>query len=195
MEEPILSKYFYQLRQKRHTLTEAKAAHKPSFELLEEFNASARIFLELIERLFKEQAKELDNRIGFQQAVSNMGLDEAAFLMFWRDQMSFYSSWLEDFDRQWYEDQERCLLKLSVKEMLMLLRLSKDLKLLGDSQLKQLFQFISLHFRTDKQEVLSYESLRKKYSQIDLETLRQVKNLLDKLSSRTNHYFALLSNK
>lgn len=195
MEQQILSKCLQQLWQERQGLEDAERKRQRSVELLNDFNTSAHCFLKLIERLLARQSEELDSRMVLQQAVNCLSLEEQASSMFWNDQLAFYGNWLTVFEKELYADQDRCLLKLSVKELLVLLRLGKDLKLLGDSQLKQLFQFVSLHIRTERQEVLSYESLRKKYSQIDLETLRQVKKLLDRLSGQMNHYFALLSNK
>ena len=163
--------------------------------VLESYNESLHAFLENLERLLQHLRDDLAARQALQRTMNKTVMAEGAAQMFWQDQLHFYSQWLKTIDRQFYDDQDRCALRVTVKELLWLLRLLNDEQLIASHQLKQLFQFISLHMRTEKQELLSYESLRKKYSQLDVEVLRNVKTLLNTLLKRTNHYFALLSNK
>ncbi|WP_028298208.1 hypothetical protein [Olivibacter sitiensis] len=164
-------------------------------QLLDSLNTDAYRLLERLDALRQQQLHELQGRARLQRAMDGLPLDEEVFALFCKDQVSFYGRWLARFDSEFSAQGAHCALQLSAREILLVLRLAKDLQLLGDRPLKPLLQFVSLHLRTHRQEPLSYESLRKKYSQLDAETLRQVKQLLIKMNQRINHYFVLLSNK
>jgi len=85
-------------------------------------------------------------------------------------------------------ESQRCVVNISVRKMLMLLRLARDVELLPDDPLKHAFVFITKHFRTAQQEQISYESIRKKYSQMDSVAIAEVEGLLRECLKKLAEY-------
>lgn len=104
--------------------------------------------------------------------------DTDTLQLFWDDQLRFYDTWMNKWVEQTDPDGPRAVVSLTIKQLLILLRLARDVGVLQDAPLKHAFVFIVAHFRTTQQEQISHESIRKKYSQLDESTITEVEVLL-----------------
>ncbi len=121
---------------------------------------------------------ELQGRWDLQQLVRKTDLNGDALKLFWNDQLVFYENWLSKWIEQMDVDSRRCVVNMSMRKVLMLLRLARDVDIVPNAPLKYAFVFITKHLRTVHQEQISYESIRKKYSQLDEATISEVEILL-----------------
>lgn len=144
-----------------------------------------KLFHQRIEKLLEELRKwstamehDLQGRWHLQQLVRKTDWSTDALQLFWNDQLGFYASWIDKWLEQTEPVNQRCVVNISMRKMLMLLRLARDVEVLPDDPLKHAFVFITKYFRTAQQEYLSYESIRKKYSQMDEATITEVEVLL-----------------
>ncbi len=148
-----------------------------------------------IEKLLEEvrhwsavMEQELQGRWDLQQLVRKSDWSGDALQLFWNDQLQFYESRLNQWMVQMEPESQRCVVNISVRKMLMLLRLARDVELLPDDPLKHAFVFITKHFRTAQQEQISYESIRKKYSQMDSVAIAEVEGLLRECLNKLAEY-------
>lgn len=148
-----------------------------------------------IEKLLEEvrhwsavMEQELQGRWDLQQLVRKSDWSGDALQLFWNDQLQFYESRLNQWMVQMEPESQRCVVNISVRKMLMLLRLARDIELLPDDPLKHAFVFITKHFRTAQQEQISYESIRKKYSQMDSVAIAEVEGLLRECLNKLAEY-------
>lgn len=132
--------------------------------------------------------QELQGRWDLQQLVRKSDWSGDALQLFWNDQLQFYESRLNQWMLQMEPESQRCVVNISVRKMLMLLRLARDVELLPDDPLKHAFVFITKHFRTAQQEQISYESIRKKYSQMDSVAIAEVEGLLRECLKKLAEY-------
>lgn len=129
----------------------------------------------------KQMNDEILLRRDFQKAIAQTQLLPEAYNVFYTDQLSFYRAWLNRFAKGMTTGKEKCAIGLTARQILLLLRLAKDMGILSEKQLKPYFYFVQANFKTEIQQVLSYESLRKKYSQLDQHTLNKVKQMLEEM--------------
>src|SRR5690606_3454924 len=97
---------------------------------------------------------------------------------------TWMNKWVEQID----PDGPRAVVSLTIKQLLILLRLAREVGVLQDAPLKHAFVFIAAHFRTTQQEHISYESIRKKYSQLDEATIIEVQILLQACLDKIAEY-------
>lgn len=132
--------------------------------------------------------EEMVQRRKFQKVIDQVQLQPEAYNVFYTDQLRFYRVWLNRFAKGMTTAKEKCTIGLTVRQILLLLRLAKDTGILNETQLKPYFYFVQANFKTEVQQVLSYESLRKKYSQLDLQTIAKVKQLLEEMLRTLKQY-------
>lgn len=142
----------------------------------------------------REQEKLLDERLLLQQKINLSMLDEKLQEHFYRDQLSFLKNWIYSFEKSIYQSNGSCQLNISSRDVLYLIRLLRDAEVLERSDLKNTFHFVSGHFHTPQQDKLSAESLRKKYSQLDIKMISNTELLLKRLLDINVAYRKALSN-
>lgn len=136
-------------------------------------------------------AERLSTRIQLQAAIGfGEGAPSSARKMHAADQQAFYNQLLgEMLQFITGSDQGRCVsFELSVEELLFFIRLLLEEKIMDVGALKFIFLFLSRHARTPGSEMLSYESLRKKYSGVQLGAKRRVGELLANLMRRVERH-------
>lgn len=131
---------------------------------------------------------DLQARRHLQQLVRDADWNTEALQLFWNDQLGFFENWLGDWTEQTQPESQRCVVNISLRKTLILLRLARDVAVLPDVPLKHAFVFITEHFRTIQQEHISYESMRKKYSQLDMATITGVEDLLHQCLDKLTEY-------
>lgn len=142
--------------------------------------------------LFKEfmgcQSDLLMARVELQTQLSAVHMSDEAKQIWMVDQLAFYKVWVTDLQAQLTGRKDICTLKISSKELLLIARLLRDMDLFEQCSLKQMLGFICASFCTVNQQRLSYESMRKKYSDVDQGSILKVKKLLLDMSNRLSDY-------
>ncbi|WP_286863385.1 MULTISPECIES: hypothetical protein [Sphingobacterium] len=134
------------------------------------------------------QSDLLLGRSELQSLLATSALSEEARQIWMADQLAFYKVWIANVGFQLAGLKETCTLKIASRELLLLMRLLKDMELVEQGSLKQMLTFVCTSFRTVNQEHLSYESLRKKYSDLDRSSILKVRKLLTNMSERLSTY-------
>ncbi|WP_164112351.1 MULTISPECIES: hypothetical protein [Sphingobacterium] len=134
------------------------------------------------------QLQLVEERLLMQQHYEETALDATLKNHFDADQRGFVQQWLHSFEQVVYPSDGECLVKLSSREMLYLVRLIRDAGLLELTELKHTFRFLSRHFYTKQQRRLSAESLRKKYSQLDRPLMVRMEQHLRHLLDINRYY-------
>jgi len=131
-----------------------------------------------------------DRLLARQQLQAAIGADidmpAAAKEMLATDQLAFYAELLGDM-LYFFTGSERgrCVaFNLTVEELLFFVRLLLEEKVMDVETLKAVFLFLSRHARTSGSETLSYESLRKKYSNVGQNAKERVAALVERLARR-----------
>ncbi|GEM_PF-1450276 len=143
----------------------------------------------LLKEFVDQQSEMLFARSELQSLLASSALSEEARRIWMADQLAFYKIWIANVGLQLAGLKETCTLKISSKELLLVLRLLKDMELVEQGSLKQMLTFVCTSFRTVNQEHLSYESLRKKYSDMDRNSILKVRKLLTNMSERLSAYY------
>lgn len=145
---------------------------------LEIFHRRMEPFLEELRQWNVAMEQDLQGRRRLQELVQETDWDTDTLQLFWDDQLRFYDTWINKWVEQIDPEWPRAIVSLTIKQLLVLLRVARDVGVLQDAPLKHAFVFIAAHFRTTQQEQISYESIRKKYSQLDESTITEVEVLL-----------------
>jgi|GEM_PF-5681918 len=132
--------------------------------------------------------QDLQGRRRLQELVQEKDWDKDTLQLFWDDQLRFYDTWMNKWVEQIDPDGPRAVVSLTIKQLLILLRLAREVGVLQDAPLKHAFVFIAAHFRTTQQEHISYESIRKKYSQMDSVAIAEVEDLLRNCLDKLTEY-------
>jgi len=144
-------------------------------------------FCTLLKEFESYQSDLLLARSELQSLLVTLPLGDDAMQFWMADQLTFYKGWIANVALQLSGLKDPCTLKIASKELLLLLRLLRDMDLVDQGSLKQMLNFVCASFRTVNQEHLSYESLRKKYSDMDRSSILKVRkllmNMIDKLST------------
>ncbi len=156
--------------------------------LLLAFNTQIMEFMKALRRFCSDIQEQIDARIELQEAIAHSDINEAAYEGFYHDQITFYRQWLSGFSELMPTGKTKCTIGLTAQQILLLLRLARDTGILAEQQLKPYFYFLQTSFRTNAQDNLSYESLRKKYSQLDRYTIINVRKLLEEMLVQLKHY-------
>ncbi|GGH11970.1 hypothetical protein FAZ19_00025 [Sphingobacterium alkalisoli] len=195
MENKDLQVHYQILWEKYLLLGEEALTREEQVARLTAFNSEINSFSSLVHQFMEEMTDQIVSRMGLQNAISDATINDSAFASFYSDQINFYRTWLNNFEQIIDKSANKCTIGLTVRQLLLLLRLAKDMELLPEPQLKPYLRFLQLNVRTPVQEALSYESLRKKYSEFELTTIRQIRQLLERMLRRLNHYQATHTNK
>ena len=155
---------------------------------MELFHQRIAKLLEELRQWSAAMEHDLEGRWHLQQLVRKTDWSTDALQLFWNDQLGFYASWIDNWLEQTEPVNQRCVVNISMRKMLMLLRLARDAEVLPDDPLKHAFVFITKYFRTAQQEHISYESIRKKYSQMDSVAIAEVEGLLRECLSKLAEY-------
>lgn len=155
---------------------------------LEVFSRRTELFLEGFSQWNVAMEVDLQARRHLQQLVQKTDWDSEALQLFWNDQLRFYDTWMNKWVEQTAPESERCLVQVPLRKILLLLRLARDVDVLPDAPLKHAFVFIKKHLRTGHQENISYESIRKKYSQLDAVAIAEVEDLLHQSLDKLGEY-------
>ena len=145
---------------------------------LEVFHRRMEPFLDELRQWNVAMEQDLQGRRRLQELVQEKDWDKDTLQLFWDDQLRFYDTWMNKWVEQMDVDSRRCVVNMSMRKVLMLLRLARDVDIVPNAPLKYAFVFITKHLRTVHQEQISYESIRKKYSQLDEATISEVEILL-----------------
>ena len=155
---------------------------------LGQLEKSCTDFCTLLKEFVGYQSDLLLVRSELQSLLTTSPLSEEAKQTWMADQLVFYKGWIANAAGQLSGLKDTCTLKISSKELLLLLRLLRDMDLVEQGSLKQMLGFVCASFRTVNQEHLSYESLRKKYSDMDRASILKVRKLLMNLSDKLSAY-------
>lgn len=155
---------------------------------LEAFHRKMEPFLEGLRQWNVAMEQDLQGRRHLQQLVQETDWDTDALQLFWDDQLRFYDTWINKWVEQMEPEGPRAIVSMTIKQLLVLLRIARDVGVLQDAPLKHAFVFITAHFRTPQQEQISYESIRKKYSQLDTVAIVEVEDLLYKSLDKLAEY-------
>lgn len=155
---------------------------------LEVFHRRMELFLEELRQWNVTMEQDLQGRRRLQELVQETDWDTDTLQLFWDDQLRFYDTWMNKWVEQIDPDGPRAVVSLTIKQLLILLRLAREVGVLQDAPLKHAFVFIAAHFRTTQQEHISYESIRKKYSQLDEATISEVEILLQACLDKIAEY-------
>lgn len=155
---------------------------------LERLEEKCMDFCTLLREFVNYQSDLLLVRSELQSLLAISPLSEEAKQIWMADQLAFYKVWIANVATQFSGLKDACTLKIASKELLLLLRVLRDLELIEQVSLKQMLGFICTSFRTVNQEHLSYESLRKKYSDIDQSSILKVRKLLMNMSDKLSAY-------
>jgi len=152
------------------------------------FNKQIMEFVTALGHFCSDMQEQVDARIELQQTIEHSDINHTAYEGFYLDQIAFYRRWLSGFAELMPTGRAKCSIGLTARQMLLLLRLARDTGILAEQQLKPYFYFLQASFRTNAQDNLSYESLRKKYSQLDRYTIINVRKLLEEMLVQLKHY-------
>ncbi|MDR2273518.1 MAG: hypothetical protein LBF27_21595 [Sphingobacterium sp.] len=142
----------------------------------------------LLHEFADSQSALLRARTELRSKLVTVSLSEEAKRIWMADQIAFYSVWIKKTQIQLERRREVCTLNIPARELLLLLRLFRDMDLLEQVSLKSMFGFICDSFRTVNQGQLSYESLRKKYSDFDPISIRKIRKLLAGMNEKLDAY-------
>ncbi len=154
------------------------------------FNSQILEFMAALRKFSSDMQEQIDARIELQGAIKISGINHSAYESFYHDQIAFYRQWLSGFGEVMRTDKGKCAIGLTARQILFLLRLARDLGILAEQQLKPYFYFLQTNFKTNAQDNLSYESLRKKYSQLDQYTIVNVRRVLEEMLIQLKRYQA-----
>lgn len=157
---------------------------------LKKFNTQLSDFVKQVIQFIQDMQEQIQNRKKLQEIIEGAQVQPQTYEGFYKDQISFYRNCLNQFGQIKIQTRDKCTMALTAKQVLLLLRLARDTNILTEKQLKPYFYFLQTNFKTESQETLSYESLRKKYSQLDKSTITQVKNMLEAMLRILKHYQA-----
>lgn len=165
----------------------------PNLPAVENLLDRLLLFMSAFVAYLKEQEELLDERLLLQHHFDLTVLDKKLQEHFYRDQLSFLKHWVAVFEKSIYQSAGSCQLNISSRDVLYLIRLLRDAEVLERSDLKYTFHFLSGHFHTPQQDKLSAESLRKKYSQLDIKMISNTELLLKRLLDINAAYRKTLS--
>ncbi|MFD2966223.1 hypothetical protein [Sphingobacterium bambusae] len=132
--------------------------------------------------------KQLVSRGMLQNSLGDHFIAQESLQLFCIDQINFYKEWMLSMSLYIENPNYRCHLDISSREMLLIVRLLREVGLLQDSTIKSNIYFLKTFFATNKREYFSYESLRKKYSELDKRTLKKVRQNLVSLVELIDFY-------
>src|SRR5690606_18647348 len=139
-------------------------------------------FFNDIEQYIQLQRTIVSNRYALQKQNQMVNAGQDAYRQYLLDQIAHLKQTTSDFQRTFFAQNESCLLDLTGRDILLFLRLMRDAGIVNVKQdLATAFTFIELHFKTNNQAHFSFESLRKKYSEKDVNQLQKMEIRLSKL--------------
>ncbi len=159
--------------------------------ILDEINAEIQEVLDNIRTTHQRYHEKTVARQAMQQWLKpSEGVPDEAIRMYLSDQIDFYQELVADMMAFFTgSERRRCVaFALSVEELLFMIRLLLEEKLMETNALKPIFLFLSRYASTTGSATLSYESLRKKYSGINPTAKRNVKRLLANMMGRVERY-------
>ena len=177
------------LREDCATLDQAELAGDGGMPGLVQLETKCKDLCTLLKEFVDQQSDVLLARSELQSLLTTSALSDEARQIWMADQLAFYKVWIGNVGFQLAGLKETCTLKIPSKELLLLLRLLKDMELVEQGSLKQMLTFVCASFRTVNQEHLSYESLRKKYSDMDRGSILKVRKLLTNMSEKLSTYY------
>ncbi|PPK99500.1 hypothetical protein [Parapedobacter indicus] len=149
---------------------------------------------EMLEAVVARQ-QEFENRLAIRRQLqevfgSGNEMPAGARRMYVEDQLAFYRQLIGEMLAFFTGSEHgRCVsFSLTVEELLFFIRLLLEEKVMDAGALKPIFLFLSRHARTAGSGTLSYESLRKKYSGVQLGAKRRVGELLLRLVQRAERH-------
>ncbi len=155
-----------------------------------DYRAQLEAFLRDISTFLDGQHKQLVSRGMLQNSLGEHFIAKESLQLFCIDQINFYKEWMLSMTLYIENPNYRCHLDISSREMLVMVRLLREVGLLPDSTIKSNIYFLKTFFATNKRKHFSYESLRKKYSELDKIILKRVRKNLVSLMERIDFYLA-----
>lgn len=156
--------------------------------ILDKLNEHQLLLLNFIEDAMDRRRSELKSRVEVQQAMRKVDLDTKALQLFYKDQRRSYEGFLSEIRKEIDVRMSPCVTQLSAKQMLLMLRLFRELEIIPQAPLIEHVTHISRHFSTPNQKSLSAESLRKKYSKVDARIVGEVKEILQNMIAKLDEY-------
>ena len=139
--------------------------------------------------------QEFENRLTLRKQLQEVfgaesDMSAGARRMYVEDQLAFYRQLIGEMLTFFTGSEHgRCVsFSLTVEELLFFIRLLLEEKVMDAGALKPIFLFLSRHARTVGSGTLSYESLRKKYSGVQIGAKRRVGELLSSLAQRVEQH-------
>lgn len=188
MDKQTLQNQFRDIWASFSQMMDNGASFHDNAELLRSMNSDIAMFLSKFSAFLDHLAQQIEARRSLQEVMDKAGTPQQAYRIFYEDQIYFYQNWLSSLNFLMTDTQQKCTLGLTSRQILLFLRLAREMELLDQTQLKPYFYFLQNSFKTEFQEKLSYESLRKKYSQLDARTVKNTRNLLENMLRKLDGY-------
>src|SRR5690606_38234751 len=119
---------------------------------LEVFHRRMEPFLDELRQWNVAMEQDLQGRRRLQELVQEKDWDKDTLQLFWDDQLRFYDTWMKKWVEQIDPDGPRAVVSLTIKQLLILLRLAREVDIVPNAPLKYAFVFITRHLRTVHQE-------------------------------------------
>lgn len=162
-----------------------------SLQILEDINSELQALLDDICQAHSQYADSIHTRRAMQHWLAPaQDAPPAAIAMYLGDQFDFYRGIIEEMMAAFTgSERARCVsFALSVDELLFVIRLLLEERLMETKALKPVFLFLSRYARTAGSASLSYESLRKKYSRSSPAARQHVGRILAQLVTKAQQY-------
>lgn len=190
MERKTIEDLYLRLADQLKVLRDGKDNMAAQIHLLDQWNEVAGSLIDMLLTELARFKQQLDDRMEMQRACLSVAWNESTFAIYRQEQVAFCQRWLRQYRQLWMPEHQRCTVHLTTAQIVLLVRLARETEILPDVALKQSFSFVSAYMATQKQERLSYESLRKKYSEIDLKNLMAVRAILERLMKATDAHIS-----
>lgn len=181
IEGKTIDRILLHLAEQISVLDRAGGPVPDQIHLMEQWNERAVSVLDTMHKELERCRQQLEDRMAMQRACRDVAWNESTFAVYRAEQVAFCQRWIRLCRQMWMAEDQRCKIHLTAAQIVLLVRLARETEILPDVALKQSFAFLSAHITTQKQQRLSYESLRKKYSEIDPKNLQAIRAVLQRL--------------
>lgn len=181
----MVSNYYNRFRLLRRKIDSVDLKNKEITEYSDFVLECSVLLLELfgdIKNSMQNLYEIAQNRYLLQKHSIDVITEKDVHDQFLVDQISHFKQTIADFQQLYFPQEDPCLLHISSREILLFLRLAREASIINaEDDIAQSVNFIHYHFRTNAQNRLSYESLRKKYSVLDKNQIKSMDRMLKEL--------------
>ena len=179
----------YELRKIESEIDKAATENKmgaEAYAVLQKGNASLEKQLSEVSHQLEEWKRQLDARRELQRLLGDtLPSDDYIRSMWWQEQSHFYEQLIGQIESYFKEENTGYItISLTALELLFIVRLSIDEGIMKADSLQTVFRSLSTTIGTEKQGLLSAESLKKRYSMWHEGSRKRIKQLLLNLIRR-----------